>query len=79
MSASGRMYQKPGKLTAKGAETLEFKVPGKPELRKCKVGKRVYVDRHQFDYGVFVVWATGKEYAKVGGEVLHELVEFDTP
>lgn len=77
--SSGRMYQKPGKLTAKGAETLQFKVPGKPELRNCKPGKRVHVDRHQFDYGMFVVWATSKEYALVNGVVLHELVEFDTP
>lgn len=77
--SSGRMYQKPGKLTVKGSETLKFKVPGKPELRSCKVGKRVYVDRSQADLGQFVVWINSKEYSLAAGEVLHKLVEFDTP
>jgi hypothetical protein len=76
---SGRMYQKPGKLTEKGAAELMFKVPGKPELRSCKPGKRVYVDRNQMDLGMFVVWATPREYASVAGHVLHEMVTFDTP
>lgn len=76
---AGNMYQKPGKLTAKGAETLKFKVPGIPTLRSCRPGKRVYVDRHAFDFGKFVVWATSKEYAIAGGEVLHEMVDFDKP
>ena len=77
--ASGRMYQKPGKLTAKGSAELKFKVPGKPELRSCKEGKRVHVDRNQMNLGMFVVWATNKEYASVSGEFLHEHVTFDTP
>lgn len=77
--SSGRMYQKPGKLTEKGAATLQFKVPGNPALRSCKPGKRVYVDRNASDPGRFVVWINSKEYSPCGGEVLHEMVEFDTP
>ena len=76
MSASGRMFQQPGTLTAAGSSTLQFKVPGKPALRCCKVGKKVWVDRHQLDYGMFVVWANATEYALIGGEELHQMVEF---
>jgi hypothetical protein len=69
------MYQKPGKLL----KDLTFKIPGKPELYVSKTGKRVWVDRHSTEYGKYVVWSSGKKYAIVPGETLHEVVEFDTP
>jgi hypothetical protein len=77
--SSGRMYQKPGKLTEKGAAELQFKVPGIPTLRSCKPGKKVWVDRNQSNLGMFVVWINNKEYAQCAGEVLHEHVIFDNP
>lgn len=69
------MYRKSGKLKI----ALAFKEPGKPELYTSKPGKRVTVDRHNFDLGMFVIWATSKRYAVVSSSDLHDTVEFDTP
>lgn len=66
------MRNKPGKLL----KELQFKEPGKPELYTSKAGKKVNVDRHATDPGMYVIWATSKRYACVSGVDLHTVVEF---
>jgi hypothetical protein len=70
---SDRMYQKPGKLLVEH----QFKVPGNPKMYTSKPGKLVWVDRHAFDLGMFVVWSSSKKYSLVAGDKLHEIVKFD--
>ena len=66
------MRNKSGKLI----KELQFKEPGKPKLHTCKVGKQVNVDRHATEPGKFIIWASSKRYACIGGEELHLYVEF---
>lgn len=53
-----------------------FKKLGQDKTVNCRAGKAVSVDRHALDQGKFVIFAYKGVYLVVGGEELHEYVEW---
>jgi len=55
---------------------VQTKVVGSDEGRLLKVGKAVKVQRSPAEPGVFIIWVSKKEYAKIPALQLTETIQY---